>query len=440
MANPYEEFGYASAQPDSAPQAENPYASIGHADTQAAAGGQSGGKHWLTKEEEAKIMPDYFGDALGDVALAVTSPLGFGAGALEAGAGVVAKTLAGPVTGQAIGGGLVGFIDALEDKIQGKESHVVSSTAIGAAEGGVIGKAAKGLKGLISSLKEMNPQELQEVQELAKQHGVPLHTTDVVPPKTAFGKNVRSAIDRIPFLGTGGERATQQEARSALAQRVSDKFNETGYSADALIDSIMGKDKGIRKAANEKYSSILDDMTGKAVDSSKTQAAINQHIQELTTSPETGAQLQSVDNHAVNTLQSVAHDIQADPSFANLQRIRRHFRENIRGGAVVWPDRSRQIADNIYGAMGNDLKGGVQTHLGESGLTKWNSANKELAMEAEKVHDSALKQVFKKGEITPETAERLLNSKDLSAQKQLYNALDDKGRSTALAPLLERIG
>ena len=74
-------------------------------------------------------MPDYFGDALGDVALAVTSPLGFGAGALEAGAGVVAKTLAGPVTGQAIGGGLVGFIDALEDKIQGKESHVVSSTA-----------------------------------------------------------------------------------------------------------------------------------------------------------------------------------------------------------------------------------------------------------------------------------------------------------------------
>ena len=103
MANPYENFGYAGSQPAPAPQAENPYASIGHADTQATAGGQSGGKHWLTKEEEAKIMPDYFGDALCDVALAVTSPLGFGAGALEAGAGVVAKTLAGPVTGQAIG-------------------------------------------------------------------------------------------------------------------------------------------------------------------------------------------------------------------------------------------------------------------------------------------------------------------------------------------------
>ena len=37
MANPYEEFGYAGSQPAPAPQAENPYASIGHADTQTAA-------------------------------------------------------------------------------------------------------------------------------------------------------------------------------------------------------------------------------------------------------------------------------------------------------------------------------------------------------------------------------------------------------------------
>ena len=426
--NIYSQFDQdpASAAPAPAAQPQNPYAAFDQAATDQP----------TLEEAEQRIGSHPVTDALGQVALAVTSPLGFGSGALEAGAGAVAKTLAGPVTGQAIGGGLIGFINALEDKIQGNESHVGASTAIGAAEGGAIGKTANILKGLVSSIKGLNPQELQEVQDLAAQHGVPLHNTDIIPPKTAFGKNVRSIIERIPYAGTGGVRAAQQEARETIAKKVSDKFNEIGYSADALIDSIMSKDKGIRKAANDKYKGVLDEMTGKAVDSSKTQAAINQHIQELTTSPETGAQLQSVDNHTVNTLQSVANDIQADPSFANLQRIRRHFRENIRGGNVVWPDRSRQIADNIYGAMGNDLKGGVQTHLGSAGLTKWNSANNELRMEAEKVHDSALKQVFKKGEITPETAERLLNSKDSSAQKQLYDALDDKGRSTALAGVI----
>ena len=403
---------------------------------QATTGAGTGSDDKMTLEEaEQRISSDPIGDALGQVALAVTSPLGFGSGALEAGAGLVAKTLTGPVTGQAIGGGLVGFIDALEDKIQGKESHVVSSTAIGAAEGGVIGKAAKGLKGLISSLKELNPQELQEVQDLAKQHGVPLHTTDVMPPKTAFGKNVRSAIDRIPFLGTGGERATQQEARSELAQRVSDHFNKAGYSADALIDSIMDKHLNIKGAANEKYGDIVNEIGHQPIGSRNTINTINRKIKELTTTPG-GIPRENVDTGTVNKLQAISNDIKADSSFRNLQESRKNFRETVRGNNMVWPDSHKRMVDDVYSAMSQDLKGGVETHLGQEGLTKWNIANNGLRMEAEKVHDSALKQVFKSGDITPETAERLLNSKDLSAQKQLYNALDDKGRSTALAGVI----
>ena len=126
--NIYSQFDQAPTsqpQPVPAPQTQNPYAAIDQGISPQGSGGPT------LEEAEQRISSHPIGDALGQIGLAVTSPLGFGGGALEAGAGLAAKTLTGPVTGQAIGGGLVGFIDALEDKIQGKESHVVSSTAIG---------------------------------------------------------------------------------------------------------------------------------------------------------------------------------------------------------------------------------------------------------------------------------------------------------------------
>lgn len=49
----------------------------------------------------------------------------------------------------------------------------------------------------------------------------------------------QTTAENIPLAGTSGVRATQQEARSQLAQRFADKFGE--YDPVVVIDSLKAK-------------------------------------------------------------------------------------------------------------------------------------------------------------------------------------------------------
>ena len=307
---------------------------------------------------------------------------------------------------------------------------------MGAAGGAALGGVVKGIGNFANRLRgESGLADLAKTVAQDPSAEVPIYNTDIAEPETVWGKILRKGSDDVPYFGTGGMRAEQQKARTHLSEELRDRFAKSGYSADTLVESILDKSKFIRSKANEHYGQIVESMKDVPISSQKTLEAIERHIQKLTRTPN-GQLKQDVDNKTVNMLRAVSNDIKADPSFLNLQSIRRNFREGVRGDRTVWPDSHQMMANQVYNVMGRDLKRGVLGNLGRKELRKWSTANEGLALESVKVKRSALKKVFKDGDINPTTAERLLNSNNKYEQKALYDALDDKGKGVAMSGII----
>ena len=413
-----------------------------------ATGGQAQdqGQGQPTFEEAAKQIPDYdltdyLAKVVGKVAPYIMPVEGFaGAVAGTAASGLartIGEALQNPITRNAVVGAVTGEAGAVSDAAQGENAHWIADPVVGAVGGAALGGAAKGVHSLLNRAGQVTP-EIQAVESLGAKHDVPVYTTDVVPPNTSVGKHARRFVEELPIIGTGGMRRGQQKAREELAEAVKKHFEDIGYSPGALVDNVILKDKTIRKRANRKYRQIVKAVGDKPISSQNTIGKINQKMKELTTTPG-GVLRQSVDTATVNKLQAISNDIKADPSFENLQQIRRNFRETIRGNDQYWPDSTKRMADDIYDTMGADLKDGVEVHLGKPGRTKWEVANQALALEVKKVKGAVMKKVFNAGEATPEIAEKLLTSTKDSDQEALYNALSPKGRATAMSGIIHGV-
>ena len=350
------------------------------------------------------------------------------------GRGVLQTAARGAGQGAGVGG-----VTSITDAEDGKGFHPIDNAVTGAVTGGVLGGALGGAsKGIDKLAERFSSEEARAAESLGEKHGVPVYTTDVSPPTSAVGKWGQRTLEQAPFFNTAGMRRGQQEAREHLAAEVKARFtdSDSGYAPDQLVDNVLRKDKAIRNRANKRYGQIVEAISDKPISSQNTISKIDQQIKELTTSPG-GAPLQNVDTATINRLQAISNDIKADPSFANLQRIRTNFRENVRGQNMIWPDSHDRMSKAVYASMSQDLKNGVGTHLGKAGLNKWATANQELRDESIKVKETVLKRVFNNGEATPEVAGRLLMSGDKSAQRQLFKGLSPKGRSTALSGLIQ---
>ena len=331
----------------------------------------------------------------------------------------------------------IGGVTSITDAEDGQGFHPISNIEGGAIGGAVLGGALGGVsKGIDKLAKPFSSEEARAAEALGREHNVPVYSSDIAPPTTAFGKWRQRTLEQTPFFNTGGLRRGQQEAREHLAAEVKARFTDSGYSPDALVNDVLSKDKAIRDSANKKYGEIVTAISDRPISSSNTIGKIDQKIKELTTSPG-GAPLQNVDTATVNKLKAISNDIKADPSFANLQRIRTNFRENLRGQNMFWPDSHTRMSNAVYASMGQDLKNGVENHLGKAGLNKWSVANKELYDESKQVKQSVLRRIFNNGEATPEVADRLLKSGDESAQQKLFDGLSPKGRATALSGLIQ---
>ena len=90
-------------------------------------------------------------------------------------------------------------------------------------------------------------QQIIKAGELA---GVPVKTTDVVPPETIVGGLTRQFAERVPFIGTGGVRGSQQVARKDAIQEWASKIPPVDDKA--VMDSIKRKKDRIKAAASER--------------------------------------------------------------------------------------------------------------------------------------------------------------------------------------------
>lgn len=364
---------------------------------------------------------------------------GLGLAAAFTPAGRVVQATTGLMKGAAIVGGKSAATEAVMQSAQELTGGEFDGGDVAMAGGfGVAGKFAEApLSAGARAIKGQAGGKALAAREFAEETGSPLMTTDIAPPSTFFGKSAQAAGEKIPVAGTGGARAEQQEARSKLVSEYVDSFGE--YNPADVYKSLKEQTSKVKRAAGKRRGVIVDKVADviAITPESKAIESLSREIDKLAYSPN-GVPRKTADTQTIDKLQGFMDDLQADPTFANLEQLRTVFRETVKGERMVLPGRTEAALESIYSSMTKDMDGTVLAELGEQTASKWKAANRIYAEQAGKIKDTRLKSVLQKGELTPEVVNNLLYSKKPSEFKLLYGSLNAKGKASARSGLIAK--
>lgn len=306
-----------------------------------------------------------------------------------------------------------------------------SAPIAGAALGSIADAAGK-----VGRVVRSAPASESPLVQAAAANKIPLMTSDVVPPTTFMGRSAQMAGERIPVAGTGGLRATQQEARQKAIQELGERYPTP--SPDQIISSLKAQGSRIKQAAGQRYQEIVPKIDAAGpVGYTKTSKAIEDALTELT---KPGVLRSS---EAINELQQFRQVLGSAPqSYTTLKENRTALREIVESADPAkrsqFGSREKALLSKVYGALSSDMDDAARAALSPRDFARLKEANAIYASEAEKLTKTRLKNVLDKGELTPEVAETLLFSKKRSEVKSLYDSLDSTGRDAARATLIQR--
>lgn len=368
-------------------------------------------------------------------------------------AGALAFTPAGRLA-EIVGGGIATQAAALgigsaatQAAIEGAQAagggdfnaeDVAISGALGAAApiaAGAIGAGVDTAKRGVQALRNA-PGAQSEIVQAAKQANIPLMTTDVAQPETFIGKSAQAIGERIPLAGTGGARATQQEARKAAVQALGAEYPTP--RPGAIIDSLKAQKSKVKQAAAQRYDELVPkvDQLG-AIQYTKTQQAIDDALAELSKPGVVSSK------EAVQELQQFADTLKSAPqTYSSLKENRTALRDVVSSydaqGRSQLPTRAKALLNRVYGSLSADMDDAARGALSPRDFGRLKEANAIYASEAERLTKTRLKNVLDKGDLTPEVAETLLFSNKRSEVKNLYDSLTSKGRDAVRASIIQR--
>ncbi|ELY2630652.1 lytic transglycosylase domain-containing protein [Cronobacter sakazakii] len=288
---------------------------------------------------------------------------------------------------------------------------------LGAAANGVVKAAGAGYRALTGS---MAPEAAQAIR-FAEQNNVPLTTTDVIPPTSRVGRAAQTTAENIPFVGTSGMRAAQQESRSQLVQNFANKFGE--YNPAEVVNSLKAKTSGIKQAAGRRLEQVQSAMSGVSIQPSR---AIQQIDDEVARLQKLGG---VADTDTISKLQAYRDELaKGNVDLEQLSNLRSQFRMDVKGERPVMPTRSDAAVQRVYRAMTGDIESAIGQSLGNDVLRRYRQANAVYADEAAKLQNTRLKNVLMKGDLTPEVVNNMLFSKNKSEIQSLYNSVGQAGR------------
>ncbi|EOZ7933965.1 lytic transglycosylase domain-containing protein [Cronobacter sakazakii] len=288
---------------------------------------------------------------------------------------------------------------------------------LGAAANGVVKAAGAGYRALTGS---MAPEAAQAIR-FAEQNNVPLTTTDVIPPTSRVSRAAQTTAENIPFVGTSGMRAAQQESRSQLVQNFANKFGE--YNPAEVVNSLKAKTSGIKQAAGRRLEQVQSAMSGVSIQPSR---AIQQIDDEVARLQKLGG---VADTDTISKLQAYRDELaKGNVDLEQLSNLRSQFRMDVKGERPVMPTRSDAAVQRVYRAMTGDIDSAIGQSLGNDVLRRYRQANAVYADEAAKLQNTRLKNVLMKGDLTPEVVNNMLFSKNRSEIQSLYNSVGQAGR------------
>ena len=273
-------------------------------------------------------------------------------------------------------------------------------------------------------------QGAEEAAAFAERENLPLMTSDVSPPTSLVGRGSQIIGEQAPFVGTGGARGVQQEARKGLLQKLKDETPE--ISDEVISKSLVDSVNAYKSTIGKRYSDIASKMASTKVPMSKTIEAIDAELFNLT---KEGA---VKDQSTIDQLFKLRDDITSGQQDFRTARDNRTFmRENLKSDKPS--TQADRVIDRVYNAMTDDIQSAVKSTLGDEAAFKLKQADKLFATEIDTQKKTKLKNALLKGDVKPEEATRVLFSNSPSDVRELYASLDNKGRANARAAIINKM-
>lgn len=305
--------------------------------------------------------------------------------------------------------------------------------------GGVAGSAAASRAMAPARIATPAP-KVQPIVDEASRLGVPVMTSDVVPPQTFIGKAGQRLGERIPIAGTGPLRATQQQARIEAVRGVLRDFgadDAANLSDDIMKDLASKRSADIQKYANSKKE-VINRLADKGtVPVPRALSAIDDQITDLARRRTEGS------DEAIQRLEQIKTDVQNRDLFQieayrqdELSKI--FMNDPARPMSIAARDAGEKAMRAIYGPVREDMIDFIKQIGERRDIDKFMVANKRLSETANELKMASLKSVLKSGEATSEVVNRLLFSQKPSEVRQLYTSLTPSGRATARSSILSQ--
>lgn len=327
----------------------------------------------------------------------------------------VGRTLASNPGAQAAGG--LGAAGA--SQIVANEGGSVPLQVLAGVAGGI------GATRIASPRLPAQPTQIPQVVKEADSLGIPVLTTDVVPPSTPIGKFFQSTGEKIPFIGSGPLRAAQQQKRIDAVKSLIDDYNIDGPVPPAEVMADLLKKRGDTIAKYTGYKKeVAEKLGGIPVDVSKTVSAINKEILEL-------AELNNPEVRKLMVVLDGWRDSIQNQSISNIEKNRRLIGEQLKlPDMASISTEGEKIIRRIYGPLREDIQAFVKANGTKQDATKWMVANKRLSESARELEHTAFKKALDSGQMTPEDFRPLLYGKP-SDVAMLYKSLTPAGRDSA---------
>lgn len=353
------------------------------------------------------------------------------AGRLAAGqAGALGRIgVAGAASGATEAGLQAGAVATGAEDVSAEE--VALSTALGTGGqllGELVSAGTRAAKGAIGARE-------QQIIEAGERAGVPVMTTDVIPPKGIVGGLARQIGERIPIFGTGGKRAIQSEAREKAVNEFVSQFPEN--TSQEVFDSLTAQTSKVRRAAGNRINSVVDDLTPMGdVPRDNLLAQVDVAIDRLS-----NVKIEP-DTETIGTLQRIKEAARESHNFSELRDARTSVRELADKtdalGRSQLPSKSKAALEQVRLAITKDLDAFVNENLGSRQFARYKEADAVYQNEAKKLTKSRLKNILDKGDLTPETVENMIFSRKPSEVKLLHDSLNAQGKGAARAALVQR--
>ena len=367
--------------------------------------------------------------------LAEKEGLAYGLGEVSGGALAMIPALKGaqvaglgaraPLAADLIYGGAYGAGEQNDNRLGG--------ALAGAAISGGTGAVARRLMGGIGG--QAAPDDLTRVSQ-AEQANIPVMTSDIAPPETFMGRVTQQIGERIPIVGTGPVRATQQNARVAAVKEL---LGDYGVGAEGVIDKVAKSLGNARSAELTKYTTMKNDVV------SSLAGADPVPVPNATTAIDAAiTKLAGIDAKAyapvIQRLNDQKANLAGGKSLDQIEGVRKLLGEMFDDPSLASIRGDGQKAVNsIYGPLAEDIKTYIKERGGQAAANKWGIANKRLSEMAGELKSNTLKSVLRQVDIKPEVVGNMLFSAKPSEVRALYRSLPEEGKASARAAIMDRI-